>query len=52
VEQILRRELRTYWALLHKEGLSCLLRGLRNFKWRYVKLISRFLWSKVVNARR
>jgi len=52
VEGILRRELRTYWVLLHKEGLSCLLRGFRNFKWRYVKLISRFLWSKVVNARR
>jgi len=51
VEKILKRELRVYWVLLRREGPSCLLRGLRNFKWRYVKLICKFLWSRIASAR-
>ena len=51
VEAVLKRELRTYRALLRTEGWSCLFRGLRNFKWRYVKLILRFLWSRIARTR-
>jgi poly-gamma-glutamate synthesis protein (capsule biosynthesis protein) len=51
VEKILKRELLVYWTLLRQEGPSCLLRGLRNFKWRYVRLICKFLWTRITAAR-
>ena len=51
VGSLLRRELQTYAFYLRRDGLRFVWRMIRNFKWRHVKLVSGYLFSRLFSRR-